>query len=313
MRVLVTGWKGFVGLHTVKALQENHHVIVPANYDLSDPENTYDLFRDTKPDAVIHLAAYARGLGGHKDQHHAYLRNLRINTNVVEAAVAAKVKKFVAMGTVAMYPAHCERLEEQWLLDGPPHRAEYGYASAKRAMLAQLECTDLDWTMALATNMYGPHDRFCAETGHCVASLVTKFADAKKCPLISHSQDGFRKSFTPVEVWGDGGQRRDFLHVEDAAAGLVTLLEKGSGIYNLASGETTMIARLVDELSELSGVDYVYDTTKPVGHHTRIVETSLIRGLGWRPQIPFIAGLAQTWNWYVKDRLSEALRTPATG
>jgi GDP-L-fucose synthase len=292
MRVLVTGHRGFVGKSLVKALWEKHDVLTTGLCDLTMPMQTHSVIMDLQPDAVIHLAAYARGLGGHKDQHHAYLRNLRINTNVVEAAVAAKVKKFVAMGTVAMYPGDRELLlQENFLLWGPPHKAEYGYAQAKRAMLAQLECTDLDWTMALATNMYGPHDRFCAETGHCVASLVAKFHEKKD-------------TFLPVEVWGDGSQRRDFLHVEDAAAGLVTLLEKGEGLYNLASGESVMIALLVDRLAELSGVDYVYDTTKPVGHKARFVDIEKIKALGWKPQIPLDAGLMQTWNWYLTNRPS---------
>lgn len=290
-RVLVSGGYGFVGCNLVSHLQRSGHANVIGEHapDWINAEKTADFFERMRPDYVFHLAGYVRGIAGNMaNQAESYRINTLINTNVIAACIKHKVKKVVAMGSVAMYPMVVGLIdapsEECWLHYGCPHTGEYGYASAKRGMLAHLEVSGLDWAMPIATNMYGPHDRFDKEHGHVIPSLVRKF----------HERD--------VTVWGDGEQRRDFLYVKDAVRALVAIMEGGHGPINMATGETHSIRDVVGILSAHTGCDTItWDETKPVGQRSRSYDISQISALGFKPEYTLERGLAETMDWYAEN------------
>jgi GDP-L-fucose synthase len=245
------------------------------------------------PDLVAHLAARVHGLMGHiRAQGSVYLDNILINTNVVEASRLAGVRKVLAMGSTAVYSDMVQlpmNEDEIWL--GPPHGSEFGYAHAKRAMLAQLECYrdqyGLDFAFAISTNVYGPDDKFDEEKGHVVPSLVSRLHAAQR--------DG-----RPFTVWGTGRATRDFLYSADAARALRLVLEQHSGAINVASGTSVTIKQTVEALTEAADFrgEVVWDQTKPDGQAARAYNVSRLEKLGWSTEWSLERGLAETFRWY---------------
>lgn len=288
-RTLVTGARGFVGRNLVAHLRELGETVIDSACDLSDRRETEWLFQTTYPTHVYHCAGRVRGIAGNMaNQEAAYRENVLINTNVVEMCVRYKVEKVVALGTVAMYGGAGPHFREDGILGAPPHSSEFGYAVAKRGMLAHLQTTGLAWAMPICTNMYGPHDRFDKEHGHCVPALVRKFHEGE-----------------PV-VWGDGTQKRDFLYIRDAVRALHLLMEKGDGIINLATGQSSEIVEVCGWLSSFSGHSWIYDERKPMGQKERSYDVSRIAAMGWKPQYCLGGGLKETYDWYVAN--SQAAR-----
>ena len=261
--------------------------------DLRDPGATEAVFGRYRPEVVYHLASRVRGIMGNAGtQGDAYLDNIRINTNVVEAARRWGVRKVVAMGSAAIYGDEVPlpmREEDYWI--GRPHASEAGYAHAKRAMLAQLEAYREQWGLEFAycisTNLFGPHDRFDERSGHVVPSLISKFHRATR-------------TGEAVTVWGSGIPMRDFLFVADAAQAMRLIGATGSGAINLATGETVSIRGLAELLAEISGYgrEIVWDASKPDGQMRRAYDVSRLRALGVGPGRPLREGLAETYAWF---------------
>ena len=295
--ILVTGANGFVGTNLVEYLESrsfrNTFGLLSSDCDLTDRKSTLRWFQEVKPKYVFHMAGYVNGIAGNmKNQGNAYLRNVQINTNVIEAAQMFAVKKIVAMGTVAMYPpkakSEAKGFCEGEIFDGPPHDAEKGYAHAKRAMLAQLDTCGVPFALPIATNMFGGHDRFDVENGHCIPSLVRKSYEAGR-------------DEEPMRVWGDGSAKRDFMYIKDVVMALHTIMEKVEGPINLATGVTHSIKDVVAILKECCGCTVEWDKTKPVGQMSRSYDVSRLIGAGFLCQHSLEKGLRETYEWYSKN------------
>ena len=305
-RVIVTGSSGLVGSAVVAELfrgeLSRESEVLGLNHrdcDLRVLDKTVQLFNDFKPDLVIHCAARVYGLGGNlKHSSEVFLDNLLIDASVVEASRRTKVKKFVAMGSAAIYGDLVDLpMNESQIWLGPPHDSERAYAQAKRAMLAHLEALqeagDLDYAYAIATNLYGPNDRFSEETGHVVPSLVARLDRA-----IDNRSD--------LEVWGTGIATRDLLFSTDLARALLLLASDGSGPVNLASGVSHSIREIVETLVDQTTFagDLIWNSDKPEGQLSRRYDTSKIRSLGFEPEVPLDIGLKMTFDWYRNNRES---------
>jgi len=185
-------------------------------------------------------------------------------------------------------------LREEDLWQGLPHFSEYGYAMAKRGMLAQLEAFresyGTPFALVLSTNLFGPHDRFNTETGHVIPSLVKKFYDAK--------QTGAK-----ITVWGDGSAQRDFLYVKDAVRALHAIMEKAEGPVNMATGVTRRIRDVVDILAAHTGLQdrVVWDSTRPNGQIFRAYDISKLSQTDFTCGIPLEEALAKTYDWYAQN------------
>lgn len=235
---LVTGASGLMGRALVDELKRTGCPQVisvsSSQVDLCDFHATQKLMEKHRPSIVYHLAARVSGIMGNlRAQGQGYFDNVRINTNVIEAARLSGARKIVGMGSAAVY-SDLVRLpmieEEVWI--GPPHHSEAGYAHAKRGMLAQLEAYrdqyGLDYAFCIATNLFGPHDKFDEQCGHVLPSLISKFYRATK-------------EATSVTVWGSGAPERDFLYVKDAASAMRLVGQSFSGAINLATGNAISI------------------------------------------------------------------------
>lgn len=305
MRALVTGATGLMGTALVAALREaGDEVIALGSHDadLRDVAAAEAVFARHRPEIVYHLAARVRGIMGNAgSQGDAFLDNVRINTNTIDAARTAGARKVVAMGSAAIYadtvplPMH-----EDAAWAGPPHRSEAGYAHAKLAMLAQLEASREQWGLEFAycisTNLFGPHDRFDERHGHVIPSLISKFHRAMT-------------TGEPVTVWGSGTPMRDFLHVDDAAAAMRQIGTTGSGPVNLASGEAVSIRAVAELIADIAGYrrEIVWDRSKPDGQLRRAYDVSRLRALGVGPGRTLRDGLAETYSWFAAH-LDEARR-----
>lgn len=296
--ILITGGSGLAGINLREYLSSLGftRVLAPTSTecDLTDQQAVLHYFERNKPDYVFHMAGFVRGIMGNmRNQGEAYLKNTLINTHVIDACHKGGVKKVVAMGTAAMYPEPESGvpLAEADVWKGPPHPSEYGYAQAKRGMLAQLQTYEdsyrMPYAFAFSTNLYGPHDRFNTETGHVIPSLVKKFHDATRAK-------------TPVTVWGDGSAHRDFLYIKDAARALHTIMDHINGPVNLATGTTRKIRDIVNVLAAYTGMkeQIVWDTSKPNGYLFRTYDVSRLSAAGFTCHYTLEQALHETYDWY---------------
>ncbi len=301
-RVIVTGAGGMLGRRVVEELSGAGYEpvgITRAVVDLIDTSSTHAVFADAKPDAVIHLAARVAGLGGNlAAPGEMFYENIMINTNVVEASRRAGVKKFVGVGSTAIYSDLVSlpmREEDIWL--GPPHGSEAPYGNAKRAMLAQLQSYGqqygLKYAYAVLTNSFGPDDRFDEKHGHVMPSLISKFHRA--------SLDG-----SPVTIWGTGKPQRDFIYSKDAARAFRLMMERSEGAVNVASGVEISIRELVTLIAQVcdfkGGIDW--DDTKPDGQALRQYDTTRLKTLAFRPAFDLRTGVKETYEWFDRHRTS---------
>lgn len=300
-RFLVTGGTGLVGHALVNMLRRNGYENVigvgSRDFDLRLDGEVQRMYADIRPDFVFHLAAKVYGIGGNKRfKSDVLYENVLINTNVVEHGRRSGVNKLVAMGSGCVYPElpGVEELREEQIWLGPPHPSEDSYAHSKRLMLAQLIAAREQYgfrsAFAISGNLYGPHDNFDVEYGHVTPALVAKFYRAKR--------DG-----TPVRIWGSGVAVRDFSHADDAAAGLLAVLQHAEGPINLGSGMRHAIREIVAALEAASGytVKVDWDPTKPDGQLRRYYSMHKLMATGFRPRIALKDGVRQTYEWYAAN------------
>jgi GDP-L-fucose synthase len=299
-RILVTGATGLVGHALIDELRARGcaQVVAPsrADCDLCDEAAVNRLIAQEQPDLVFHLAARVSGIMGNiNNAAAAFVDNIRINTNIIEAAHKAGASKIVAMGTTATYSDMAPlpmREDDIWI--GPPHESEAAYGHAKRAMLAQLDAYHkqygLRFAYCISTNLYGPNDKFDEHFGHVMPSLISKFYRAVK--------EG-----SNVTVWGDGSPQRDFLYSGDAAKALCLIAARGEGAINLATGRFVCIRDLVETLVDVTGFkgEVIWDTSKPNGQILRSYSIERLTGLGFAPGHDLRSGVEKTYGWFVEN------------
>lgn len=300
-RVLVTGASGLMGRALVAELASQGRTVIgltSQDVDLTDFKATVALFERHQPGIVYHLAARVSGIMGNmRAQGQAYLDNIQINTNTVEAARRTGARKVIAMGSAAIYSDMVSlpmREEEVWI--GAPHASEAGYAHAKRAMLAQLETYrdqwGLDFAYLISTNLFGPNDKFDEAHGHVIPSLISKFHRA----VVDNGT---------VSVWGTGTPQRDFLYVKDAARAMSLVGDAFSGPINLATGTGTSIKEAVELIAAVSGYkgEVKWDRTKPDGQKLRAYDVSKLHALDFRPRYSLHDAVAETFSWFDENYL----------
>ena len=305
--ILITGANGLVGSALTKELVRQGYTNLcacdRALCDLRNFDAVKSLFSRVRPDVVFHIAACVYGIGGNaRYKGDVFLDNILMNTHVIEASRLCGTKKIVAMGTIAAYPSSVGSfVSEHQIWDGPPHDSENSYAHAKRAMLAQLiayqEQYQLDFSYAISTNLYGPHDKFNPQCGHVIPSLIHKFYEAKK--------EG-----NPVCIWGDGSASRDFLYSQDMARALIYLMNNITGPVNVASGKETRIQEVVEVLTEYFGMqDRVqWEVDKPNGRKFFEVDLALLKATGFIPSFSVKAGLKETVEWFCSNYQDNMVR-----
>lgn len=275
MKILVTGGNGLVGsaLRSIKdEFQDEFVFATKRDVDLTDPKSTKDFFNSHKADCVVHTAARVGGIGMNiKTPAEQFTDNIRINTNVIDSAHAAGVKKLIAFSSVCAFPSNVTFLQEEKLHDGLPFDAHQSYAYAKRMVDIQIQAYKkqygVNYCSIIPGNIYGENDNFNIEDGHVIPSLIHKFYLAKK-------------NITPVTIWGDGLSYREFVYSKDLARICILLLQKEVlPLRLLVSGEKEIqIKEIVNCMSDaFEHADVFWDTEKPNGQRRRPSDHTLFR------------------------------------
>ena len=300
-RVVVTGGSGFLGSHLTGKLADRGaaHVFVPRrkDYDLRVLENIRRLLRDTKADVVLHLAAVVGGIGANRE-HPAqfFYDNLMMGVPLLHESWVARVKKFVAVGTICSYPKQTPiPFREENIWNGYPEETNAPYGLAKKMLLVQSQAYRQQYgfnsIFLMPVNLYGPRDNFDLSSSHVIPALIRKCIEAKD------------RGETEIKVWGDGSPTREFLYVEDAAEGILLAAERydGSEPVNLGSSKEISIKELVELIAKLTGFvgRIVWDPSKPNGQPRRCLDTSRAQeAFGFRAGMMFEEGLNRTIEWY---------------
>ncbi len=307
-RVVVTGGAGFLGTALVHALRVRGvtDVFVPrrADYDLTNEDACRRLYRDERPDVLIHLAAEVGGIGANRDNPGRYFyANMAMALHLIEQARAHDLGKFVMAGTICAYPKFTPvPFREEHLWDGYPEETNAPYGIAKKAAMVMLYAYRMQYALRsaylLPVNLYGPSDNFDLHTSHVIPALIRKCVEARDAGA-DH-----------IEVWGTGSASREFLYVDDAAEGIIRAAETMHEPIpiNLGTGHEITIRDLVHLIARLTGfceddaqleAKIRWDPTKPDGQPRRCLDTERAKkNLGWRAEVGFEEGLRRTIAWF---------------
>lgn len=301
-RVYVAGHRGLVGSALWRLLSQRDVELVgwtSDELDLRDRDATFDAVTSCKPDVVVMAAARVGGILANATRPVQFLNdNLRIQTNLFEAAHDNDVDRLLFLGSNCIYPRDAgQPIVEGALMTGPLEPTNRAYAIAKIAGIESVRAYRAQfgrrWISAMPCNLYGPNDNFDLASSHVFPALIRKFSEASDS----------------VVLWGTGAPRREFLHSDDVAGALVHLLERydGDEHVNVGAGSDISLAELADLVAKVVGFagDIKWDASKPDGTARKLLDVSLLRSLGWEPRIGLRQGIAMTYEWY---RANVALR-----
>ena len=301
-RIYVAGHNGMVGRAVVRALEKEACTILTAersDADLIRQSEVENWMQAQKPDAVIVCAARVGGILANDSYPADFIYdNLMIEANIIRAAHDIGVEKLLFLGSSCIYPKMAPQpMPEEALLTGALEPTNEWYAIAKIAGIklcqAYRKQYGADFISAMPTNLYGPFDNFDLQSSHVIPALMRKCHEAKKTGAES------------MDVWGSGKVMREFLHVDDCAAGIVFLLKNYSDTQhiNLGTGKDVTIIELAETIKKVVGFDggLSFDASKPDGTPRKLLDVSKIHQLGWRHQYDLEAGLKSAYDWFGKN------------
>lgn len=303
-RIFVAGHRGLAGSALVREFQRAGYsqliVRTSQELDLRDRVATRAFFENERPQIVAVASAKVGGIKANRDFPVEFLLwNLQIQNNVIEAAADFGVERLLFLGSSCIYPKFAPQpIPEDALLTGPLEPTNEAYAIAKIAgiKLCQAYAKQFGkrFLSAMPTNLYGPGDNFDLAHSHVLPALLRKVHEAK------------RRGESEVGVWGTGTPRREFLHADDLASACRFLLENHDdpALINVGYGEDVTIRELAETICEVVGFagKLTFDPTQPDGTPRKLMDSSRLRNLGWRPRIPLRVGIASTYEWYLQEK-----------
>ncbi len=299
-RIYVAGHRGLVGSAIMRALQargyRNLVLRTHQELDLTEQSQVREFFDRERPQAVILAAARVGGIQANHTRPALFIRdNLLIQDNVIDAANCAGVGKFVFLGSSCIYPKLAPQpIKEEYLLTGSLEPTNEWYAVAKIAGIKMCQAYRREFGFnaisLMPTNLYGPGDNFDLQTSHVLPAMIRRFHEA-----TLHGD-------TSVTIWGTGTPRREFLHVDDLAGAVLYLFETydEEPIVNIGWGKDVTIAELAQLVAAAAGFrgKILFDASKPDGTPRKLLDTSRLTALGWRPKIALEDGIERTYAWF---------------
>lgn len=301
-RVYVAGHLGLVGSAIWRELQRQGFANLigrtRAELDLLDQAAVRSFYTAEKPGYVYFAAAKVGGIQANNTQPAEFLyQNLQIQTNVIHGAYQAGVKKLLFLGSSCIYPKLAPQpLLEEYLLTGPLEPTNQWYAIAKIAGIKMCQAYrrqyGCDFISAMPTNLFGSNDNYDLDTSHVLPALIRKFHEAKVTNAPA------------VTCWGSGSPLREFLYVDDLARACVFLMDRYSEeqFINIGSGSDISIRELAELVRHIVGFsgDIVWDRSKPDGTPRKLMDSSRLRHLGWKPQVDLETGIGLAYQDFLR-------------
>jgi GDP-L-fucose synthase len=297
-KIFVAGHRGLVGSAIWRELQsqgfENVLGRSRKELDLLDAAAVRQFYAKEQPEYVIDAAAKVGGILANNNQPASFLyENLQIQNNLIHGAFEAGTKKLLFLGSSCIYPKHAPQpMKEESLLTGPLEPTNEWYAVAKIAGIKMCEAYrrqhGCDFISAMPTNMYGPNDNYDLQTSHVLPALIRKFHEAKKANSAT------------VVCWGTGAPMREFLYSDDLARACIFLLDNYSEeqFINVGSGSEISIRALSELVQSVVGFagKIEWDTSKPDGSPRKLMDSSRLFALGWKPSVDLANGIRKAYD-----------------
>ncbi|MEX0322325.1 MAG: GDP-L-fucose synthase family protein [Puniceicoccaceae bacterium] len=309
-KIFVTGHRGMVGSAMVRCLEANGYknIIIRSRneLDLINQQAVQSFLDEEKPDVVIFASAKVGGIHANNTYPSEFMyENMMMEMNTIHAAFKSGVGRFLFLGSSCIYPREAPQpMPESCLLESSLESTNEAYALAKISGLKYCSYLRRQYNVlfhsAMPTNLYGPGDNYHPQDSHVLPALIRRFHEARESGADS------------VQIWGTGTPRREFLHVDDLAEGLLYLLELENppDWVNVGCGEDISIrelAELVKDVTSFEG-DLLLDTSKPDGTPRKLMDSSLIQSLGWKPRISLRDGIANAYADFLNALESKQLR-----
>ena len=303
MIILVAGATGLAGSAIVRELTRIGRPVVgisSKDVDLLDRNATFDYLNKLKPNAVIDAAAKVGGISANDNYPVEFLsENIRIQTNLIDAAHSAKVEKFIFLASSCIYPKSCPQpIKEEYVLTGAVEPTNSAYAIAKLAGIELIKAYRKEfghrWISVVPTNLYGPNDNFDLESSHVFPALIRKFLETKK------------SNANLIELWGTGKPRREFLHVDDLAKAIIVCLDNfdSDQQINIGTGIDLTVAELAEKIAKNTGFTgrINWDMARKDGSPQKLLDIQNITNLGLKPKINLDQGIKLTVEWYLENK-----------
>ena len=292
-----------VGSSLVKILgDEKIFQIFPSSRkdtDLFSLDETIRKIDSEKPDIIINAAAMVGGIYANNTKRVDFIiNNLKINMNILEASISFPEIKIINLGSSCIYPLNAENpIEESSIMTGKLEPTNSPYAMAK---LSAIEIGDAIFqeyghsiTNLMPTNLYGPHDHFSENDSHVIPGMIHKMHIAKK-----ENKESFN-------IWGSGKPLREFLYVDDLSLAIKKIIEERpeNPLINIGSGEEITISKLAYMIKEVTGYqgELKFDKSMPDGNPRKLLNSEIIKNLGWSPKHKLKEGLNLTYEWYLDN------------
>jgi GDP-L-fucose synthase len=303
-KIFVAGHRGLVGSAICRCLRNQGYsnllLRTRNELDLRNQAAVQRFFNENRPEYVFLAAARVGGILANSTYPADFLRdNIDIQSNVIDAAYRCGVKKLEFLGSSCIYPKFAPQpIREEYMLTGELEPTNEWYAIAKIAgiKMAQSYAKQFGFNAIslMPTNLYGPGDNFDLQSSHVLAALIRKFHEAKT------------NQAPEVVLWGSGVPRREFLHVDDMAEAAVFLMlhYDDPQIVNVGSGEEITIRELAEMIQEITGYqgEISFDPSKPDGTPRKLLDSSRLTALGWKPARTLRSAIEATYAWYVQDQ-----------
>ena len=289
----VAGHRGMVGSAIFRHLQANGFTNVfgrtSRELDLRDRAAVFAFFAATKPKYVVLAAAKVGGILANDTYPADFLsENLQIQVNVMDAALEHDVERLLFMGSSCIYPKFATQpIREDSLMTGHLESTNDAYAVAKIAGITQVQAIrrqhNKKWISAMPTNLYGPGDNYSEKGSHVLPAMLRRYETAR----LEGQEE--------IINWGSGQPMREFLYVDDLAEASLFLLENydGASQVNVGVGEDLTIKELANIVAEEVGYlgSTQWDTSKPDGTPRKLLDVSMINGLGWKAKTSLREGI----------------------
>jgi GDP-L-fucose synthase len=298
-KLLILGGSGLVGSAVVRLAKKDFKVFCPTRSDLNlfDKKKVDYYFNKKKPYYVINCAGKVGGINANSTYVADFIyENSVIQNNIIFASHNYKVNKLVFLGSSCIYPRNCKQpIKEEYLLTSSLEKTNEFYAIAKIAGLKMIEAFNKQYKhnfiSVMPTNIYGINDNFHRQNSHVVPALIEKIFN------------GYVNNKKIVKLWGTGNALRDFLYVDDVAKAILFLTKNyyNHELINIGSGKEVSIKYLSKLISNIIGFKgkIIFDSSVPDGTPRKILDTSKINNLGWKPSYNLQEGLKKTIGWYI--------------